>query len=186
MDQDDENGGSEKRSDSLSIWKGKSTGFPNKLDMEWERKRSQDYAKILAWAVGRMESPLVKMWKAAGRGGLGERIRCSHVRYIECEISARYPSGCIRKVIGYLSLVLGERLGWRHKFGSHPILMVFKTLKLGETIKGVSEGQDKGLTLGHPNKRRNLPERLRTRLISSEPAFQERTKGRQRTRDHFL
>ena len=34
LDQGDEKGGSEKCSDSVPIWEGKSTGFPNKLDME--------------------------------------------------------------------------------------------------------------------------------------------------------
>lgn len=87
MDQGDEKRGSEKRSDSVLIWEGKSTGFPNKLDEEWERKRSQDDSQVLPWAVGRRQAPLVKVGKAADRGGLGERIRCFGVGYIECEVS---------------------------------------------------------------------------------------------------
>ena len=87
MDHGDEKGGSEKWSDSVLIWEGKSTGFPNKLDAEWERQRRQDDSQVLAWAVGRMQVPLVKMGKAADRGGLGERIRCFSTGYIECEVS---------------------------------------------------------------------------------------------------
>ena len=50
-------------------------------------ERSQDDSQILAWAVRRMQAPLVKVGTAAGGGGLGERIRCFSVGYIECEVS---------------------------------------------------------------------------------------------------
>lgn len=60
LDQGDEKGGSEKWSDSVPVWEGKSIGFPNKLDMEWERKRTEDDSQIWGWAVRRMQAPLVK------------------------------------------------------------------------------------------------------------------------------
>lgn len=77
-----------------------------------------------------------------------------------------YPSGCIRKVIGSIRLVLGESLRCRHKFRSYPILMAFKTMKLGEDHQEVSEDQDKAQSLELPNKRRSLPERLRAYALS--------------------
>lgn len=76
------------------------TEFAGILDVQWKKNRNKGESGVLAWATWKVNLLITKIGETRNKQ-FGEEALEFTFEHTTCQISTRYPSRVICKVVGY-------------------------------------------------------------------------------------